>query len=104
LCDSFLDYEDEFHNADVAGGCTSVFNARIFHIKTATVSRRLAVKIREVIQHYTPGQQQLILEKVFSHALLRDSMPSYLHDLPAIKHQLDIVKSMRRGLTDHLTG
>jgi hypothetical protein len=76
----------------------------MFHRKTAIVSRRLAVKIKEVIQRYTLGQQQLILEKVFSHALLRDSMPSYLHDLPAIKHQLDIVKSMRRGLTDHLTG
>jgi hypothetical protein len=104
LCDSFLDCEDEFHNADVASGCTSEFNARMFHRKTAIVSRRLAVKIKEVIQRYTLGQQQLILEKVFSHALLRDSIPSYLHDLPAIKHHLDIVKNMRRGLTDHLTG
>jgi hypothetical protein len=78
--------------------------ARKANQSTIATRRTLALLIRNFLKGFDVVVQNTILEKVISHDILVDAMPSYLHDIKTLKHNLQLIENFRSGLGEHLIG
>ncbi len=65
-------------------------------------ARTLAMFIIEYLVGTNLAFKNIVLEKLFSHPLLKDVLPPYLQELLKVKTNKNLVENFRFGLTSHL--
>jgi hypothetical protein len=70
---------------------------------TADVARKIAIYAMHELKDFELPVQSVILEKTLSHPLLQASLPDYLQDMEALKHNHLVVSNINSGMTSHFT-
>jgi hypothetical protein len=71
---------------------------------TADVAQKIAIYAMHELKDFELPVQSVILEKTLSHPLLQASLPDYLQDMEALKHNHLVVSNINSGMTSHFTG
>jgi hypothetical protein len=75
-----------------------------FQRETASLSRDIALVIFDHLKDSEELIRHEVLQKVLGHSLLKSSIPVFLQDMNLVKHSIEIVQNLSRGLNEHYTG
>jgi hypothetical protein len=90
---------DTITSTTVGSGSTCQFQR-----ETASLSRDIALLIFDCLKDEDEVIRHQVLEKVVGYSLLKSSVPVFFQDMNLVKHSIEIVQNMNRGLSDHSIG
>ncbi len=67
-------------------------------------ARTIIMFIIEYLVGTNLALKTIVLEKLFSHPLLKDVLPPYLQDLQKVKTNQNLIDNLRSSLISHLVG